>query len=774
MARRALSVLTAGLLGSAATQADLIGFYPFDEASNPQVDASGFGNDLAPGGQVPTYEPDSGLSGGAYRFDGSQWLVSPININPDYIGTLTMGAWVRTTTLAPTLRKIMGHDDGGWDRTIGLDDRGGPFRYTSFTGSNPGPAELPGPRSTNEWTFVAATYDDLSLTLTVYVDVDANTVGDELASATVTDAFFQFGQDTTAIGSLRPDNGDEGWIGYIDNVFLFDHILTREELTALRDKGSPDPAATANPNFSAVSVPDLSAVPKNPAPFNIVIPIRNDGASSPLNISEVTLFGPDAEFYSVASFPEQLAAGASGEIVIALDGDGQVGPFHAAVTILSNDSIQPKSTLDLSATILSDGASDPALVLATQHPVIGARGASPSTVTFQLRNPGATQTLHIYGASISGPDAAHYTLNSFPESIAPGATGNVSVTFDPMGQARPFIAQLDLNSNDSANRFSSIDLAAVVRDEPIRQALIGFYTFDDPANPTRDDSGNSMDLAHPDDGASPVYEAASGFENSGVYSFDGTQRLISPIDISPDVLPELTMGAWVKTSNLESGLRKIMGHDDGGWDRTIGLDNRSPTEFRYSAFVGNSTPLVGLPGPESDSDWTFFAATFHQERAEVAAYLDLDASTKEDLLLVAFRPGSSFGPGWPTTAIGDLRPDISSEGWQGLIDNAFFYSKVLSGIELTLIRNGGKDAILGTGPAPAPEITTVEVTAGGVALTWSSAADTTYSIEYAEAVAGPWTPIATQASQGASTSYTDTDATRRSRPAGFYKIAVQP
>jgi hypothetical protein len=68
----------------------------------------------------------------------------------------------------------------------------------------------------------------------------------------------------------------------------------------------------------------------------------------------------------------------------------------------------------------------------------------------------------------------------------------------------------------------------------------------------------------------------------------------------------------------------------------------------------------------------------------------------------------------------------------------------------------------------------VEVTAGGVALTWSSAADTTYSIEYAEAVAGPWTPIATQASQGASTSYTDTDATRRSRPAGFYKIAVQP
>lgn len=42
----------------------------------------------------------------------------------------------------------MGHDDGGWDRAIGLDNRGGPFRYSAFTGNGPGPAELPGPTST--------------------------------------------------------------------------------------------------------------------------------------------------------------------------------------------------------------------------------------------------------------------------------------------------------------------------------------------------------------------------------------------------------------------------------------------------------------------------------------------------------------------------------------------------------------------------------------------------------------------------------------------------
>ena len=66
------------------------------------------------------------------------------------------------------------------------------------------------------------------------------------------------------------------------------------------------------------------------------------------------------------------------------------------------------------------------------------------------------------------------------------------------------------------------------------------------------------------------------------------------------------------------------------------------------------------------------------------------------------------------------------------------------------------------------------VTATGVALSWSSADGANYRVLYSETLPGEWTPIATIPSGGASTTYTDTDGTRRARATGFYQIAVEP
>jgi hypothetical protein len=430
------TVALAGTLLPSA-RADLIGFYPFDSAE-PLADATGAGNTLMSADADPVHEPEGGLSGGAYLFDGAQRLVVPIDINPTTYGHLSMGAWVRTTSLASGLRKIMGHDNGGWDRTIGLDNRNGPFRYTSFTGSGPGPDTLPGPTSTEDWTLIVAVYDDLTPELTVYVDVNANTVGDDLVSATVPDALFGFGHLTASIGNLRPDNAAEGWVGYIDNAFFFDQLLTAEEITGIRDKGTPRMNVEADPNFSAVSLPDLSNLQKTPATHDIAIPIRNDGSSQPLNISSVTVSGPDAAFYTVSSFPNQLAAGASdGMINVALNPMGEVGLFRAVVTVMSDDSVQPRTTLDLSAMVLPDGTTDPVLTVVTPEPIFGERGPGPSTASIEVRNAGAAHTLNISSATVLGPDATNYTVTAFPQSLAPGASGTVRVTFDPRARRRP-------------------------------------------------------------------------------------------------------------------------------------------------------------------------------------------------------------------------------------------------------------------------------------------------------------------------------------------------
>ncbi len=124
---------------------------------------------------------------------------------------------------------------------------------------------------------------------------------------------------------------------------------------------------------------------------------------------------------------------------------------------------------------------------------------------------------------------------------------------------------------------------------PVQAGLVGFYSFDDAGMPLRDDSGNGYDLMTGVGLTDPQYVAGGGVQG-GAYTFDGGQHWVSPIDINNSTLPSLTMGAWVKTSSLAAGLRKVMGHDDGGYDRTLGLDDRNGG-FRYVAFRRPAGPL---------------------------------------------------------------------------------------------------------------------------------------------------------------------------------------
>src|SRR6185295_2470415 len=103
--------------------------------------------------------------------------------------------------------------------------------------SNTGPiVGTPTPVSITNWTFIAASYDQTTKTATMYVDLDASTTADRLATATAP-AGFGVGFTTFAIGGIRPDINSEPWDGAIDNVFVYDEVLTLAALTALRDAG---------------------------------------------------------------------------------------------------------------------------------------------------------------------------------------------------------------------------------------------------------------------------------------------------------------------------------------------------------------------------------------------------------------------------------------------------------------------------------------------------------------------------------------------------------
>ncbi len=271
-----------------------------------------------------------------------------------------------------------------------------------------------------------------------------------------------------------------------------------------------------------------------------------------------------------------------------------------------------------------------------------------------------------------------------------------------------------------------------------RAELIGYYDFNTAATPFTDSSGKGNHITG-SAGTNPVWGTTTGFNSSGAFDFSA-DRLIVPININPAALPQMTWGAWVRTDTLTSGLYKALGHDDGAWDRTLGLDNRNPATFRYTSFTGNDAvsnngPVEGTPGPVSTTAWTFIAASYDQVAKTVTMYVDPDASTTTDPLVAVTEP-AGFGAGFNTFAIGSIRPDINGESWDGVIDNVFLYNEVLSAAAVTALRDAG-------GVAQVPKITAFSATPGHISpgqsttLTWAATGATSLAINMgAPAISG--------------------------------------
>lgn len=221
------------LLPAGDAFAQLIAYYPFDNGS--ANDASGNGFNPTYIGGTPTA---SGYAGGAFAFDGtsSSYLqIDSLNINPGVYPALTMGAWVATNEVGPIIRQIISHDNGSFDRSLGLDYRGGLNGWSTFLGGS----VLGGQTATvGAWTFVAVSYDQNAGTAMLYING---------ATYTSSGAYDGGGYNFTRIAS-NPGFG-EFFNGTIDEVFFFSSALTASQLDNIRLNGVmaavPEPTTTS-------------------------------------------------------------------------------------------------------------------------------------------------------------------------------------------------------------------------------------------------------------------------------------------------------------------------------------------------------------------------------------------------------------------------------------------------------------------------------------------------------------------------------------------------
>lgn len=201
----------------------LVAFYSFDHGAGDGT--------VSPGA---THRPAGGYEGGAFHFNGTgAYIDLPVDVNPSTRPAVTMGAWFKAESLPADGRpvQVLSHDNGGFDRSIGLDMRAsdggvpdGRYHVSTFTGTG----VLPGPvADTARWTFVAAVYDETSVTL--YVDGQAYS---QPAGSGEGFDFLRVG------GNPGGFNGGEPMAGLIDNVFVYDRALTAEEIATIHTGGA--------------------------------------------------------------------------------------------------------------------------------------------------------------------------------------------------------------------------------------------------------------------------------------------------------------------------------------------------------------------------------------------------------------------------------------------------------------------------------------------------------------------------------------------------------
>lgn len=223
------------LILSVPASAALLAFYDFE----------GNANDRSVNAIHPTTQNNiiqvAGYEGQAYEFNGSNSFIEiPLNINPANYPSLTMGAWVKSDNASAT-KKFISHDDGAYDRTLGIDNRGGGVGWSAFTGTG----SVLGFEAVNigTWTFVAVSYDQAASTATLYVNGNSFTETANLSS----------GFSSTRIGS-NPGYG-EFFDGVIDNVFFFDEVLSPSRITEIRLNGA---SAIPEPSSAVLGISSLA------------------------------------------------------------------------------------------------------------------------------------------------------------------------------------------------------------------------------------------------------------------------------------------------------------------------------------------------------------------------------------------------------------------------------------------------------------------------------------------------------------------------------------
>jgi hypothetical protein len=170
--------------------------------------------------------------------------------------------------------------------------------------------------------------------------------------------------------------------------------------------------------------------------------------------------------------------------------------------------------------------------------------------------------------------------------------------------------------------------------------------------------------------------AASAIKGHAAVRFDGeANMLMTNIDISPASWTDVTViTVFNSATEATNPLRSVYGDDNGNYDRSAGLDDRSGDGKNYVIFAGDS----GVAG--------YFALKANQLYLSTDQYTATEFNGWIDGKPVLTRSETHWGEALPSLYIGGTGTSFS-QFWKGDIAEMIVYARVLTGAERTQVED---------------------------------------------------------------------------------------
>jgi len=194
--------------------AGLLAYYPLNGNAD---DAVGNNTGTMVGESLSAAPDRFGRAGRALRFKDDSYVDIPVDINASEYPALTICAWAMLEGPANdgVAYQVLSHDDGEFDRGLGIDYRGGGVGWSAFAGSGD---VLGSKLISRKWTFIAVIYDQNARSVTLFVNDRKFTTNGQTG----------LGTSVARIGA-SPTYG-EFFPGLIDEVRIYGRALGDEEI----------------------------------------------------------------------------------------------------------------------------------------------------------------------------------------------------------------------------------------------------------------------------------------------------------------------------------------------------------------------------------------------------------------------------------------------------------------------------------------------------------------------------------------------------------------